>query len=234
MKIKEIHPLTLIDYPGKLACTIFVFGCNFKCGFCYNANLVLREDRPTMPEEEILDFLEKRKDYLNGVCFTGGEPLMSLDVNLLHKIRALGYSIKIDTNGSFPEQLNQLIELGLIDYAAMDIKSSPEKYPELTNSKFNQEKIEESIRIVSGLKQYEFRITIVEGFHTEEEIKKISKWLHTIIGWKPKKFVLQGFNPNIGSLIDKKFHGYKETSEKYLNDLKDVIKEYFEEVEIRV
>lgn len=234
MKIKAIQPLTLIDFPGKLACTIFVFGCNFQCGFCYNSSLVLKEDKPDISSEEVLNFLRKRKDYLNGICFTGAEPLMNIDTDFLHKVKSLRYSIKIDTNGSFPEKIQQLIDLGLVDYVSMDIKSSREKYSELTRANPDLEKIEQSIKIVSQIPEHEFRTTILEEIHTKEEMKKIAEWLNQVVGWKPKKFVLQGFKPNLNELIDDKFKSYKETSEEYLKELKEILKDYFEWLEVRI
>jgi len=233
MKIKNIQPLTLIDYPGILACTIFIFGCNFRCGFCYNSGLVLKEDTPDMEHDKVLEFLQKRRKYLDGVCFTGGEPLMSLDIGFLREVKALGYKIKIDTNGSFPEKLRHLIELNLVDFVSMDIKSSKEKYSELTNVKPNMEKIEESIELISKLSEYEFRTTILEDIHTEEEIKKIAEWLNRIAEKKPKKFVLQGFKVQ-GKIIDSQFNNYKDTTEECLKKLKKEIETYFEEIEIRV
>ncbi|RKX59006.1 MAG: anaerobic ribonucleoside-triphosphate reductase activating protein, partial [Thermodesulfobacteriota bacterium] len=134
MKIKGIQELTLIDYPGKLACTLFLYGCNFRCGFCHNPELVLAPLGNDYTQEEILKFLEKRKGQLEGVCITGGEPLMTIDIEFLNKIKDLGYSIKLDTNGSFPELLEELIKDKLIDYIAMDVKIGKDKYNDLTCS----------------------------------------------------------------------------------------------------
>lgn len=189
MKIMGLQEATLIDYPGKIACTLFLYGCNFRCGFCHNPELVLRPEGKEYSEGEILEFLKKRKEYLEGICITGGEPLLSLDLRFLRRIRELGYLIKIDTNGDFPEKLKEIIEKGLVDFIAMDIKSSKEKYEEITNSSVNLDKIEESIRLVSLLNNYEFRTTIVEGIHDLSEVKKIAVWLNEIIGKKPKNFV---------------------------------------------
>lgn len=236
--LKGIQKLTLIDYPGKLACTLFLFGCNFRCGFCHNPELVLESKSNTenYSEEDMLDFLEKRKDKLEGVCFTGGEPLITIDDSFLRKIKSLGYAIKIDTNGSLPGRLKELIKEGLVDYIAIDIKSSPEKYPLIINVEFPIEKIEESIKIIieSGL-DYEFRTTILKRFHDKEEIKKIGEWINRLSkGKKPRKYFLQGF-ANKGKLLDEKnFMNEPDTDEKYLNELKNVAENYFEEVSIRV
>ncbi len=233
MKIKGIQELTLIDYPGKLACTLFLFGCNFRCGFCHNPELVLAPLGKDYTENEILDFLEKRKGQLEGVCITGGEPLMTIDVDFLKKIKDLGYSIKIDTNGSFPELLEELIKKKLIDYVAMDIKSSKGKYNEVTNSDIEIKKIEKSIKIISSLLgYYEFRTTIVEDLHDVRELEEMAKWIDNLCAGKAKKFVLQGFK-NQGKLIEGKYKKKKDTREGYLKDLKEILGDYFEIVEIR-
>ena len=128
MKIKGLQKLTLIDYPGKLACTIFLFGCNFRCGFCHNPELVINDYLPEISQEKIIDFLQRKKKYLDAVCFTGGEPLITLEEDFIRKIKSLGYLIKIDTNGSFPDKLREYISKGLVDFVAMDVKSGREKY----------------------------------------------------------------------------------------------------------
>jgi pyruvate formate lyase activating enzyme len=234
MKIKGIQEFTLIDYPGKLACTLFLFGCNFKCGFCHNPELVLSPVGKDYTEEEILKFLEKRKGQLDGICITGGEPLMTIDIDFLKKIKDLGYSIKIDTNGSFPELLEELIKKGLIDYVAMDIKSSRDKYQEITNSEIDAKKIEQSIKIISSLLDYyEFRTTILDDFHDVKEIEDMAKWLKKLCKKKPKKFALQGFK-NQGKFIDDSFNKKKDTKEEYLKELKEILDEYFDEIEVRI
>ncbi|MCF7910620.1 anaerobic ribonucleoside-triphosphate reductase activating protein [Candidatus Pacearchaeota archaeon] len=237
MKIKNLQKVTLIDYPDKVACTIFLFGCNFRCGFCHNPELVVKEEARTYSEKEILDYLEKRKKYLDGICITGGEPLLTLNKEFLKFIKELGYKIKIDTNGSFPEKLKEFISEGLVDFVAMDIKASREKYSEIVNSKSDIKKIEESIKLISSslLGNYEFRTTIIEGVHTKEEILEIAKWLNKFAssGKKIRKFVLQGFQ-NQGKFIDEKYQSKKNTSEKYISELKKEIDNFFEKVEIRV
>ena len=233
MKIKGFQKLTLIDYPGKLASTIFLFGCNFKCGFCHNPELVLKPGLESYSEEDILNFLEKRKKYLDGVCFSGGEPLMSLDINFVKKIKALGYSIKIDTNGSFPEKLLELINENLVDYAAMDVKSSKEKYQRIANCDVNFFSIEESMRLISNFPEYEFRTTILENYHDAAEIREILEWASQVIGKRIKRYVLQGFK-NQGKLIDSKFNEEKNTSEEHLLKLKKIAEEYCDDVIVRV
>ncbi len=233
MKIAGFQKLTLIDYPGKLACAIFLYGCNFRCGFCHNPELVVKPVDVLFSEEEILDFLELRKKYLEGVCITGGEPLLTLDFDFLRNIKALGYDIKIDTNGSYPEVLEELIRENLVDFIAMDIKSSREKYNLVVNSEVDFNKIEESIRIISSFPEYEFRTTIVERFHNKKDIENMMEWLKKITGGRMKKFILQGFK-NSGKLIDESFCSEEDVDEDYLMKLKGIAEGYCEVVEVRV
>jgi pyruvate formate lyase activating enzyme len=234
MIISGLQKLTLIDYPEKLACTIFLYGCNFRCGFCHNPELVVEENKAKYSKEEILDFLKKRKKYLDGVCITGGEPLMSLEKNFLKEIKDLGYLIKIDTNGGFPEKLRELIDEGLISYVAMDIKSCKEDYEKVACVEVPLEKIEESVKIISnsGI-DYEFRTTILKRFHNKENVKKISRWLNEILGRKPKKFILQSFK-NQGKVIDKNFLSETNVCEEDLNYIIEGISDDFEKIEVRV
>lgn len=234
MKIKGIEKVSLIDYPGKIACTIFLFGCNFMCGFCHNPELVLKDDGVKFPEEDILDFLKRREGYLEGVCITGGEPLLTLNEEFLLEIRKLGYSIKLDTNGTNPEKLEEYLDKGLVDFVAMDIKTVPEDYQKLTLSNIDIKNIEKSIKlIVDKAKDYEFRTTVVEGIHDLDKIKKMASWIAETAGKKPKKFALQGFKRGV-KLIDSTFFMKKDTTEEFLKELKEEIKNYFESVEIRV
>ena len=234
MQIAGIQKLTLIDYPGKIACTLFTYGCNFRCGFCHNPELVTKQIQKSYSEQEILDFLEKRKKYLEGVCITGGEPLLNLEKPFLKKIKEFGYLIKLDTNGSFPEKLKEMIDESLIDFIAMDIKASKEKYSLVANSNVDIDKIEQSIKLIanSGL-DYEFRTTILKEFHDLEEIKKMADWLNDLnSSQKPKKFILQGFQ-NKGKFIDDSYKTKKDVEKEYLEELKNEIKDSFEEIEIR-
>jgi pyruvate formate lyase activating enzyme len=235
MKIKFVQPTTLVDYPGKLACTIFLFGCNFGCGFCYNPELVLAEKTKDLDPEEILAFLEKRKGKLEGVCFTGGEPLMTLEENFLQRVKGMGYLIKMDTNGSFPDILKEFIDSGLIDYVAMDIKGRKEDYERIVNSKLDLKKIEKSIKTISSLNEYEFRTTFVPRFHDIDKILQEVDWIHFIIGKKIKKFCLQGFK-NHGKFIDESFSEEKNVLETTLLEARKRILEsgLVEEVIIRV
>ncbi len=236
MLIKGRQETTLIDYPGKIACIIFLFGCNFRCGYCQNPELVTgkREDKPIYSEEEILDFLKKRKKYLDGVCITGGEPLLSLNSDFLEKIKSLDYSIKIDTNGSFPGKLKEIVNRGLVDYIAMDVKGSREKYREIVNSSADLNKIEQSMRIISNFPNYMFRTTILERYHGEKEIREMMEWIKNICGKERlQKYCLQGFK-NSGKLLNPSFLSERDITQEYLIPFKEIAQPYFEEVEIRV
>ncbi|MBT3398306.1 anaerobic ribonucleoside-triphosphate reductase activating protein [archaeon] len=234
MKISGLQKMTLIDYPGEVACTVFLFGCNFRCGFCYNPGLVIRDDGGEFSVGEVLDFLKKRKGKLDAVCISGGEPLMSLDISFIRKIKDMGYKIKIDTNGSFPGRLKNLIDLGLVDYVAMDIKASKENYSGVAGVAVDIGKIEESIKIVSGLPNYEFRTTIIGPVHDSVEIKRMGEWIGEVCGGKPKKLFLQGFKVGDGDMIEESFTRERDISEYYLKGLKKVADNYFEDVRLRV
>jgi pyruvate formate lyase activating enzyme len=236
MKIAGIEKTSLIDYPGKIACTLFAHGCNFRCSFCHNPELILEAFKQEIPKKQILDFLENRKEKLEGVCITGGEPLMFFDESdkeFLSEIKKKKFSIKIDTNGSFPEKLKEILDENLADFVAMDIKSDRENYDKITNVNSDIKKIEQSILLVASAPDYEFRTTVVGGLHTIEIMENISIWLNSVLGHKPKKFVLQGFK-NKGKLIDAQFKMKKDVSEDFLKGIKRAIEGYFGEVEIRV
>lgn len=232
MKILGLQKTTLADYPGKVACTLFLFGCNFRCGFCHNPGLVIKPDRIGYSKEEILNFLKKRRDVLDAVCITGGEPLLTLEKEFLTQIKDLGYLIKLDTNGSYPNKLQEFIKEGLIDYIAMDIKSDKENYSKTAGTNVNIEDIENSIKIISNTKDYEFRTTILYKFHNAFNLREIGRWLNNICEKKPRKYYLQGFKSQ-EELIDPSFINEKDVSDKDLNELKECVKEYFEETEIR-
>ena len=180
MIIKGLQKLTLLDFPDKMACTLFTFGCNFRCPFCHNASLVLaaRADDSVMPEEEFFDFLTRRKGMLEGVCVTGGEPTLQPDLpDFLARIKAMGYAVKLDTNGYRPGMLRNLVEAGLVDYVAMDIKNSLPRYGETVDiARFDTAPIEESMDyLMEGHIPFEFRTTLVRGLHTPEDIRAMGR-----------------------------------------------------------
>ena len=179
MQICGFQKLTLLDFPEKVACIVFAAGCNFRCPFCHNASLVTHIDNSAaITEEEILEYLRKRKGLLDGVCITGGEPLLHKDIeDFITKIKQEGFAVKLDTNGSFPERLISLVEKGLVDYVAMDIKNSKEKYSETAGvDNLEIENIEKSIDfLLKGKVPYEFRTTVVDGLHTTQDIVSIAQ-----------------------------------------------------------
>ena len=179
MKIAGLQKMTLLDFPGKVACTVFLDGCNFRCPFCHNTPLLEGKAEQYMSQEEFFEFLKKRKGILDGVCITGGEPTLQKELpEFLRKIKELGYSVKLDTNGYRPTILRNLVEEGLVDYVAMDIKNCPSRYSETTGVDIQIEKIEESIRyLVFGSLDYEFRTTVVSPLHDEQSIREMAKWL---------------------------------------------------------
>jgi len=178
MKIAGLMKLTLLDFPGHVACTIFLAGCNFRCPFCHNGSLVRGGDID-ISREELFAFLKKRQGVLDGACITGGEPLMNADIaDLIREIRAIGYPVKLDTNGSYPERLDALIAEGLVDYVAMDIKNRPAEYAKACGTAVDVEKIKKSVEILksSGV-EHEFRTTVVKGIHTADDVAECAKWL---------------------------------------------------------
>lgn len=196
MKIYGLQKMTLLDFPGKVACTLFTGGCNFRCPFCHNARLVTELDKDEVySEEEIFEYLRKRVGILDGVCITGGEPLMNADIaDFIAKVRELGYAVKLDTNGSYPETLKDIIDRGLVDYIAMDIKNTPEKYAQTIGvKKFDFTPIKKSIEIImqSGV-PYEFRTTVVKEFHSVSDIEEIAKMIEGAQGYYLQNFVDSG------------------------------------------
>ena len=178
MTIAGLQKTTLLDYPGKVACTVFLSGCNFRCPFCQNSEILTGSGGEQIPEEELFAFLERRRGILDGVCVSGGEPLLGDVAPLLERIKGLGYSVKIDTNGAFPEKLKELYGRGLIDFVAMDIKNSPQKYEKTAGVRVDTGKIKESAAFLmeSGV-GYEFRTTVVKQLHAGEDFVRIGQWL---------------------------------------------------------
>ncbi len=208
--------LTLLDYPGKVACTLFTKGCNFHCPFCHNAFLVEVDGREQSIEEtEVLAYLQKRQGILEGVCITGGEPLLQPGLeSFMEKVKALGYAVKLDTNGSFPERLKELVEKGLIDYVAMDIKNTKEKYPKTAGCDCKVEDIEESIDfLLNNNVDYEFRTTVTAEFHTPQDIENIARR----IAGAPQYF-LQNFLDS-GNILEENLHPVEENDLKMMKNL---------------
>ena len=228
MKIQGLQKLTLLDYPGKVGCTIFTAGCNFRCPFCHNAALVTKiEDENDIPVEEVLSFLQKRKGMLEGVCISGGEPLLQGDiVEFIQQVKELGYLVKLDTNGSDVSRLKTLIEDKWIDYVAMDIKNTPEKYGETIGvQNISVEQVLQSVDFLLTDKiDYEFRTTVVREFHKREDMTLIGQWLKGA-----KRYFLQKFEDS-GDLIDTGCRAY--TTEIMLQALA-IVQEYVPNAQLR-
>lgn len=227
--ISGLQKTTLIDFPDTIACTVFLGGCNFRCGYCYNSDLVFSLPGPTITETSFFEFLEKRKKYLDGVCITGGEPTIHKNLpDFCSKIKKMGYRVKLDTNGSNPKMLGYLIKNKLVDYIAMDIKDSLDDYYEVSQTKVKTENLLESIELIknSGV-DYEFRTTVIPDIIDEKKIEKIGK---TIAG--AKRFFLQQFMPS-EKTISQKYHSMEPLSEKKLESFKQILLKYVKNVEIR-
>lgn len=228
MNIQGFQKLTLLDYPDHMACTVFTGGCNMRCPFCHNAGLVLRPgENPAFFEEEIYAFLQKRLGILDGVAITGGEPLLQHGLEeFIREVRALGFAVKLDTNGSYPDRLADLIDKGLLDYIAMDIKNSRERYAETVGvPHFDIRPIEQSVALLraSGV-PFELRTTVVRELHSAEDIEDLGVWLAG-----DHAHYLQGFIDS-GDLIGQGMSGYDKNQ---MQDLVNVLKAYVPKAQLR-
>ena len=208
MIIRGLQKTTLLDFPEKLACTVFTGGCNFRCPFCHNASLVLNSGAiEEIPEDEFFSYLSRRKGILDGVCITGGEPLLNSDIfEFIKKIRSYGLLVKLDTNGSMPDRLEALLDAGLVDYVAMDIKNAPTKYALTAGVDEYPAEIERSIDIIiKKAPEYEFRTTVVRELHEKEDIIKIANRIKNA-----KKYFLQSYVDS-GDIISSGFSAYSPT-----------------------
>ena len=227
MNIHGLQKMTLLDFPGKVACTVFLGGCDMRCPFCHNWELVDASAQAIMDENELFRFLGGRIGLLDGVAFTGGEPLMRNDLmDVIKRIRDMGFKIKLDTNGNHPDRLRSVVDAGLIDYVAMDVKNSPERYGETIGLPgFDISRIKESIDYLMNCgTDYEFRTTVVKQCHDEDSFKGIAELIKGA-----EKYYLQGF-------VDREtvpyagLEGYtKEEMEKFL----DIVSPYVKSAEIR-
>lgn len=205
MRICGLNKTTLLDYPGKVAATVFFGGCNFRCPFCHNSSLVLHPgDQPEIPPSEVFALLQKRRGILEGVCITGGEPTLAPDLmDFLSDIRALGYAIKLDTNGSHPDIIKKLAAEQLLDCVAMDIKACPENYPNLCGIAPDMDAIRETVDfLMKGTIDYEFRTTVVRELHTEKDFHEIGLWLA-----HAKAYYLQAYKDS-GDILAPGFSSY--------------------------
>ena len=197
MLIAGLQKMSLVDFPERVACTVFTGGCNLRCPFCHNSDLLGAGEAAFMTEDELIAFLEKRTGLLDAVCITGGEPTLSAGLSeLIAQIKSLGYLVKLDTNGTRPQAVKALVEANLIDYVAMDIKNSPACYAETVGvTSVDMAPIEESIRFLSsGAVDYEFRTTVVDELHSEESMQEMGQWLASLVsGNRVKRLYLQRF-----------------------------------------
>ncbi len=228
MNIQGFQKLTLLDFPGKMACTLFTAGCNMRCPFCHNSRLVINPSREAeFSEEEILSYLKKRQGILDGVAITGGEPLMQKDIDtFIIKIRELGYAVKLDTNGTYPEKLKDLVNRGLVDYVAMDVKNSSELYSETVGiADYNLTKIKESIAfLLEGKVDYEFRTTVVRELHSVFSIEGIGKMIKGA-----KRHYIQAFKDS-GELIG---FDLNEVPKAEMENMREIMLKYVDLCEIR-
>ena len=231
--ISGLQKMTLLDFPGKVACTVFLYGCNLRCPFCHNSELFGGKPEPVMSEESFLAYLKSRQGLLDGVCVSGGEPTLRPELpELLAQIKALGFAVKLDTNGSRPEVLKKLVTQGLVDYVAMDVKSSPKGYAQATGlPAVVLEPYEESLRfLLEDHVDYELRTTLVAQLHGQQEMEEMGKWLAALLpGVKPKRLFFQSF-------VDRDtvpFAGLSAPTGEELENFVKIITPYVEKVTIR-
>lgn len=228
MRIQGLQKLTLLDFPEHTACTVFTAGCNFRCPFCHNASLVVNIPKEAeISEEDFFAFLQKRIGILDGVCVSGGEPLLQPDIErFIRKIKDMGFAVKLDTNGSFPNKLIHLVEQGLVDYVAMDIKNSPETYAFTAGTDaLDMEAIHKSVSYLKeGHIPYEFRTTVVKHYHSKDSFEEIGKWLAGA-----DKYFLQNFVDS-GDLIGKKVKG---CSAEEMKEFLETVKKYIPTAKLR-
>lgn len=231
LPIKGWNKTCLVDYPPYTASTVFVGGCNFKCGFCHNADLVLDfSSIPDISQSEILEHLSSKKMWIDGVCITGGEPLLYDEVvEFASAIKKLGMLVKIDTNGANPSLLKKMISMGIVDRVAMDIKTSLEEYSKVAGVSVDIENIKESASILMDSDiEYEFRTTVIPSVVGVEKISKIGNWLKGA-----KKYAIQNFRNQGVKLIDGEMTDLKMYTNSDLEEMKKVASSYFDSVEIR-
>ena len=227
MNVNGLQKLTLLDYPGKVACTVFLAGCNLRCPFCHNSELLDGTAETVMDDGELLDFLKKRQGMLDGVAFTGGEPLLRPDLpELLRAVRALGYAVKLDTNGTRPEALRRILDAGLADYVAMDVKNSPSRYAETCGVEtMDLAPVYASIEALrAAASDYEFRTTVVDELHDAADFAAIGEMIRGA-----KRYFLQPFKDRDTVA----FAGFHAPSAEKLNDCAAAVQPFVGSVEIR-
>lgn len=227
MKIHGLQKMTLLDFPGLVACTVFLGGCDLRCPFCHNAEILDMNAPAVMDDKEFLEFLETRRGKLDGVAVTGGEPTLRPDLpELLSEIKRLGFKVKLDTTGNHPDMLKRIVGEGLVDYVAMDVKNSKERYAETVGlTGFDISRVDESISfLLRGDVEYEFRTTVIKQFHDRDSFIGIAEWIKGA-----EKYFLQGF-------VDRDtvpFAGLEARTEEEMKEYAEIVKSYVKSVELR-
>ena len=230
--ISGLQKMTLLDFPGKIACTVFLQGCNFRCPFCHNSQMLTGNPAPVMDTAAFFDFLKSRRGLLDGVCVSGGEPTLRPELpDFLTRIKALGFAVKLDTNGSRPKILKDLVRWGLVDHVAMDVKNSPTRYAETVDTHIDLAAIEESLRfLIEDHVSYELRTTLVEPLHDAASIQDMGQWLaHLVPGRKPRQLFLQRF-------VDREtvlFAGLSAPEDEAVAQFSDILSPFVQKVSIR-
>jgi pyruvate formate lyase activating enzyme len=234
MLLGGLQKLTLIDYPGKVAATVFTIGCNFRCPFCHNPELVFPDlggSTGSISEKEFFDFLKKRQGKIEGVCITGGEPTIQKDIlDFMENIKKMGFLVKLDSNGTRPDILRKAFRDNLVDFVAMDIKNCLEKYNQTNGTETDLERIKLSVDLIKNSgKGYEFRTTVVPGLHVLDDFDKIGMWLEGA-----ESYALQKFENNDGKILDPNLgEKIKNEIELDLKEIKKNIEKYFNKVIIK-
>ncbi len=229
MQIKGFQKTSLVDYPGKIVSVIFLTNCNFRCPYCHNPEIVLNDPKiEEIPEEEVINYIIAKKKWIDGICITGGEPSLHKDLDkFIAKVKKGGFLVKLDTNGSNPDMIKDLLDKKLLDFISMDIKSNLDNYEKVAKTKVDLEKIKQSVDLIKNSEiDYEFRTTVLPELHTREDLKKIGEWLK-----RSKSFAIQNFRP--GKCLDPSYNKKKGFSKEELEDFRLMVEKYFEKVEVR-
>ena len=230
--ISGLQKMTLLDYPGKVACTVFLQGCNFRCPFCHNSQMLTGNPASLMETEAFFDFLRSRRGLLDGVCVTGGEPTLRPELpEFLARIKALGFAVKLDTNGSRPHILKNIVSQGLVDYVAMDVKNCPRLYADTVGCHLDLPAIEESLRfLMTDAVPYELRTTLVEPLHDAAALEEMGRWLAQLVpSKKPRQLYLQSF-------VDREtvlFAGLSAPNTAQIAQYADILTPFVENLRIR-
>ncbi len=226
--INGLQKVSFIDYPGHIVATIFFGGCNFRCPYCHNSGLVHNIGLPRIPVEELYEHLENRRGKLDGICITGGEPTLNPHLpTIIEGVKERGFKVKLDTNGTNPRMLGDLLSRGMVDYVAMDIKAPPERYGEVVRRPVRIDAIQRSIDLIrTTAPDYEFRTTIVRDLITARDLQKIGEWLHG-----SKRYALQQFRPT--NTLDPSYRHKKAYTLEEMEEFAEMLRPHFEEVVVR-